>query len=225
MKRTSAVNLIFDFDSTFVKVEALDELFRIALENHKNKDKIVGRIEKITALGMDGSISFPESLRRRFKLLTADKRHIEKLTKLLKKNISESIKKNKKFFQKNCRNIYMISGGFQEYICPVVEDFGIKKKNVLANKFIFDRSGNIIGFDKNRLMAKNNGKVKEVKRLGLKGEAWIIGDGYTDYQIKEAGAAQKFIAFCENIRRDKIIQKADLVARDFDEFLSINKIK
>jgi D-3-phosphoglycerate dehydrogenase len=47
----------------------------------------------------------------------------------------------------------------------------------------------------------------------------MIGDGYTDYEVKEAGKANKFYAFVENVRREKIVKKADKVVESFDEIL------
>ena len=96
---------------------------------------------------------------------------------------------------------------------------GIDKKNILANQFIFDTQGKVTGFDKNNLLSKNNGKIKQIKALNLRGKIYVIGDGYTDYQIKEAGMADKFFVFCENIKRDSIIKKADYILPNFDEFL------
>lgn len=214
-------NLIIDFDSTFVKLEALDELAAIALSGRQDKEKITKEIRKITQLGMEGKITFPESLSRRFKLLPANRDHIEKLTRLLKKNVSDSIKQNKKFFQKNHKKIYIISGGFQEYICPVVEIYGIKPKNVLANKFIFDKKGNVCGFDRKRNLCQENGKIKEVKKLKLRGETWVLGDGYTDFQIREAKLAKKFVVYCENVKRKSVCRKADGIANNFNEFLKM----
>jgi D-3-phosphoglycerate dehydrogenase / 2-oxoglutarate reductase len=219
------LNIIFDFDSTFVKLEALDELARIALEKKKNKKALLQKIKKTTSLGMEGLISFPESLSRRFELLSANKKHIAVLIELLKENISNSIKNNKDFFIKNSKNIYIISGGFREYIFPVVSHFGIREKNVLANNFIFDRSGNISGFDKRQLLSQENGKVKQLKKMKLKGKVWVIGDGWTDYQIRENGLAEKFVAFFENVKRNNIAKKADQVVSNFDEFLILNGLK
>ena len=58
----------------------------------------------------------------------------------------------------------------------------------------------------------------------MKGEIYVIGDGHTDYLIKKAGLATKFIAFTENISREAVVQKADYVTPNFDEFLYINKL-
>lgn len=76
---------IIDFDSTFTQVEALDELAKISLENHPERDNIYKQIEDYTNLAMDGKISFRESLAGRVKLLNANKSHLDKLVSQLKK--------------------------------------------------------------------------------------------------------------------------------------------
>ena len=38
--------------------------------------------------------------------------------------------------------------------------------------------------------------------------------------MKEAGLAEKFVAFTENVKRDSVIEKADLVAKDFNEIVA-----
>ncbi len=61
---------VIDFDSTFTKVEALDVLADISLKDHPEKEKRKKQIVEITNQGMDGSISFRESLERRLNLLS-----------------------------------------------------------------------------------------------------------------------------------------------------------
>ena len=53
---------IIDFDSTFTQVEALDELARISLKNHPDREAIYKKIEDYTNLSMEGKLSFSESL-------------------------------------------------------------------------------------------------------------------------------------------------------------------
>jgi D-3-phosphoglycerate dehydrogenase len=48
----------------------------------------------------------------------------------------------------------------------------------------------------------------------------VVGDGYTDYQIKEAGAADKFYCFAEIIERPSIREKANKVVYGIDEVLA-----
>jgi D-3-phosphoglycerate dehydrogenase len=62
---------IIDFDSTFVQVEALEELARIALKGNPRKKEIIAEVEEITNLGIEGRISFTEGLARRIAVQTA----------------------------------------------------------------------------------------------------------------------------------------------------------
>ena len=213
-------SLIIDFDSTFVKLEALEDLAEIALSGNIQKDKIVEEIKKITAMGMDGKITFPQSLGRRLKLFSSRKEHISQLIRLLKENISDSVIPNKEFFQINNKKIYIISGGFEDFIYPIVRDFGITKENILANKFVFDDEGKIIGIDESRLLAQENGKVKAVRSLNLPKPICVVGDGWTDYEIKQKGSADLFCAYCENVERKAVVKTADKIAHNFDDVIS-----
>lgn len=215
-------NIIIDFDSTFIQIEALDKLAEITLENNKDKDPILTKIKNLTNLGMDGEISFGESLKERLKLIKVNQKHINLLIKELNNYITHSFQANREFIQNNANNIYIISSGFIDYILPVVNHFGILESNIYANRFIFDEKGDVVGFDEENLLALDQGKVKVVDRLKLVVEdSYIIGDGYTDYQVREFNKVKYFFAFIENIKREKILQKADYVIHSFDEFLQI----
>ncbi|MGB5976757.1 MAG: phosphoglycerate dehydrogenase, partial [Cyclobacteriaceae bacterium] len=80
------------------------------------------------------------------------------------------------------------------------------------------------GFDKDNLLSKNNGKVETLRRLDLDGDVYVIGDGYTDYEIKASGLANRFYAFTENVERAKVTEKADHITPSLDEFLYVNKM-
>src|SRR5262249_29524612 len=54
------------------------------------------------------------------------------------------------------------------------------------------------------------------------GDVYVVGDGYTDFEIKKNGAATKFFAFTENVARDAVIGHADHVVPNFDEFLYVS---
>lgn len=181
-------------------------------------------IHQITNQGMDGSISFRESLEQRLNLLQPARRHMEPLIQRLRGSVSESFKRNKEFFQTYSDNIYIISNGFREFIEPIVTEFGIKPDNVLANEFRFDGNGKVIGFDVENPLSANGGKVERLKQLNLPGDVYVIGDGYTDYEIKHAGLANKFYAFTENVTRENVKSKADHIAPSLDEFLYLNKL-
>lgn len=212
---------IIDFDSTFVKCEMLEELAKIGLENNPKKEEILEEIVMICNLGMEGEIPFQESLQQRLQLIKLNKSHLKTLIQTLNKNITPSILKNREFFLQNKDVIYIISGAFKECISPITRPFGIPDNHILANTFTYDNNGNITGIDSSNPLAYKHGKAKAVKELQLKNTIYVLGDGYTDYEIKKLGAAHYFVAFTENVKRESVIKKADYVVKNFDEFINL----
>lgn len=215
---------VFDFDSTLTRVEALDVLAEMTLQGKSNKSEIIAEIQEITNLGIDGDISFTESLERRIKLLKANKSDLAGLVSELRQKISKSIESNKEFFEKYSDDIYVISCGFKEFIDPIVKEYNIPSDRVYANTFEFDEDGNIIGFDEENPLSQHNGKIECLKQMDLDGEVQVIGDGYSDYVMREAGIADKFFAYTENVHRDKAADNADHVTPSLDEFLFVNDL-
>ncbi|SIN75471.1 phosphoglycerate dehydrogenase [Algoriphagus halophilus] len=215
---------IIDFDSTFTQVEALDILGEISLENDPERDRKLQAIKDITDKGMDGSLTFRDSLIQRLEILNATQSQIDDLIDALKKKVSKSFERNKEFLQENAEDIFIISNGFKDFIIPIVGDYGIKKENVFANEFVYDDSGNIIDFNRENPLSSNKGKAETIKRINLEGDIYVIGDGYTDYEIKASGLANKFYAFTENVSRPKVTSQADHIAPSLDEILYINKL-
>lgn len=215
---------IIDFDSTFTQVEALDELARISLKNHPDKESIFQKIEDYTNFAMEGKLSFSESLAQRVKLLEANEDHLKLLIKHLKKKVSTSFSRNAEFFKKHADDVLIVSGGFKEFITPVVSQYHIKKENIYANTFVTTGDGKIIDYDHANPLSEEGGKVKLLQHLKLEGTLFGIGDGYSDFQLRESGMINKFFAFTENIARESIVSRADHVTPSFDEFLYVNDL-
>ena len=214
-------HLIIDFDSTFITKESLDELAHLVLLNHKDGVERLKSIKALTLSGMEGKIPFDLSLEKRIALININKNDIKQISSELSKEVSPSIKKNKLFIKKNSSNILIFSGGFKEIIIPIVSEYGINEKQIFANQFIYDSNDNVIGIDKNNNMSKKSGKVLMIKALKLSGKIDVIGDGFTDYEIKKSGLASNFYAFIENINREKINQLSDKALNSFDDYINI----
>lgn len=211
--------LIIDFDSTFVTVESLDELAHIVLKDNPESAQRLETIRAITRAGMEGSIPFDESLSKRLELLNINQKDIHTATIVLAKKVTPSFKRNKQFLMENAQNILIISGGFYEMIIPIVSEYGILEDQVFANKFVCKGTSRIAQVDSQNIMAQSGGKVAQANALGLAGEIHVIGDGYTDYQIKSKGPAKKFFAFIENIRRNSVCEVADVVLSNIDDYI------
>ena len=212
-------HLIIDFDSTFVTVESLDELAHIVLKDNPESAQRLETIRAITRAGMEGSIPFDESLSKRLKLLNINQKDIHAATIVLAKKVTPSFKRNKQFLMENAQNILIISGGFYEMIIPIVSEYGIFEDQVFANKFVYKGTSRIAHVDSQNIMAQSGEKVAQANALGLAGEIHVIGDGYTDYQIKSEGPAKKFFAFIENIRRNSVCEVADVVLSNIDDYI------
>ena len=214
--KNNNINLLVDFDSTFVTVETIDEIAKLSCD-----DKTIAKIKQITKSAMAGKLSFSEALSKRVKLINANKIHISKIINLLKTKISSSILLNKEFIINNSERIFIISGGFKEIIYEIVRDFHIKEENVFANEFIYNEKGVIINIDKNNPLSKNMGKVLIADKF--KGYNIIVGDGYTDFEIKKFNKAKEFIQYTETVNRKNINCKADYIAGDFNKVISLIK--
>lgn len=216
--------IIIDFDSTFTKVEGLDELAAIALKGHPDRDQIVQKISDLTNKGMNGEMSFADGLRQRIALLKANRSHIEELVSFLRTKISDSFLRNSQFLTEHAEQIFIVSSGFKEFIVPVASELGILPDHVYANEFVFDEEGNIVGIDEENDLSMDGGKIKILSTLNLSGDVYAIGDGYTDYELKASGLANRFYAFTENVERPRVVAVADHIATSFDDFLYDNKL-
>jgi len=215
--KTRNINLLIDFDSTFVTVETLDALSEIISKNNSTNN-LTEAINTITKQAMNGEISFADALSKRINMLKANREHIEIITEYISNLITPSFKHNISFFHENYQNCYIISGGFTEIIYPIVKEFKIPLNHIYANDFIYDDNNNIISIDKNNPLSKDLGKVTVAKKIS--GQNIIIGDGYTDYEVKKHNQAKYFIQFSENINRQNINNHAQLIANNFDSIIS-----
>jgi D-3-phosphoglycerate dehydrogenase len=217
----SDVTLILDFDSTIVSVEGLDELARIALANDPQRDRKVLAIEGITRDGMEGRIGIDQSLKRRLAMLQITRAHMEQVVKLLRTKLSASFKRNRAAVRKNAHRIYVVSSGFREYVVPICQDLGIEPSHVFANEFTWRAGKRVTGMATESRLSKPKGKAAAVRALKLRGKVVAVGDGATDCEIRDQGAAAEFVAFCENIEREGVTARADRTVRSLDELLWI----
>ena len=219
----SKFSLIIDFDSTIVGLETLECLAEVVLSKNKNKNKILNKISNYTDLAMNGQISFEKSLQERLKLMSVNKSVINVLINEVIQKIDKSFLSNLNFFKKHISNIYIVSGGFKSIIEPVMNITTDLKWKVYANDLIFNKDEKLIGVDLNNPLSKSKGKVKLLKSLDLKNDIIVVGDGYTDYEIKKYNIAKYFLAYTKYEERDKVTLKADKKCKNFNQVIEFLK--
>lgn len=211
--------LIFDFDSTLVRVETLEVLADICLEGRADAAEVRGRIAALTDQAMNGEIGFGDALRQRLALLPLRREHVQALAERILDEGTPSVRRNLRFFNENAGNIYILSGGFREIIAPIAERLQVSPERVLCNDLIYDADGRVAGVDDANPLSHADGKPKVIKALGLEGPVVMVGDGWNDAEVKLAGAADRFYAFTEIARREPVVAAADAEAASMDELL------
>ncbi|NBW06813.1 MAG: phosphoglycerate dehydrogenase [Caulobacteraceae bacterium] len=216
---TATPTFVFDFDSTLVRIETLEALADIALSGHPEAEAIRAEIARLTDQAMSGEVDFGTALRRRLALLPLTRAHVEQLADRILDEGTWSVRRNLRFFQENADRIVILSGGFREIIAPVAERLGVAPDRVLCNDLVYDAEGRVTGVDDQNPLSYDNGKPRVIEALGLARPIVMVGDGWNDAEVKLAGAADRFYAFTEIARRDKVVAVADAEAPSMDELL------
>lgn len=182
------------------------------------REATLATIAALTDRAMSGEMAFEDSLRARLDLLRPDRAQVAEAAERLRGEITASARRCAAFFAS--ADVFVLSGGFREMIGPTAADLGITPDRILANSFVFDAGGAVTGFDAGNPLSRSGGKAEAVRALRRSDDVVAVGDGWTDYEIRAAGAADRFYAFVENVERERVVAHADRVARSFDDLLA-----
>lgn len=216
---TDAPTFVFDFDSTLVRIETLEALADIALEGRSEAETIRAEIARLTDAAMNGQMGFGEALRSRLALLPLTRAHVQALADRILDEGTPSVRRNLRFFQDNAQSIVILSGGFREIIAPIAERLGVSPDRVLCNDLIYDADGRVIGVDDTNPLSHADGKPTVIAALNLPRPIVMVGDGWNDAEVKLAGGADRFYAYTEVVRRERVVEVADAEAPSMDELL------
>ncbi|MBX9576113.1 MAG: phosphoglycerate dehydrogenase [Caulobacteraceae bacterium] len=213
-----APTLIFDFDSTLVDFETLELLAELSLADAPDAAERRAQVAELTDRAMAGEIGFAEALETRLALLPITREHVQVAAGRATSRLTPSVARNLETLRRHADRLVIVSGGFREVIAPVADLLGVPADRVLANDLTHDDAGRVTGVAPSPLLAPH-GKAAAIRALNLTGPVVMIGDGWTDAEVKQAGAADRFVAFTEIVRRDRVVAAADLEAATLDEVL------
>ncbi len=208
-------NVIFDFDSTLIRFESLELIMKNLLNGDENKIKA---IEGLTEAGMNGEISFRESLDRRLQIAKPTKAALNWFAaQYCPSAFTFGIEALIIDLQRMGVEVFIISGGFKELILPFSQTLHINQNYVFAVELNWDEQGvfkslnNDNGFCDSKLVGAQKIKHK------LKGKTVVIGDGFTDFELYRARIADDFIVYTEHVKRRKVINLAPYYANSTEE--------
>ena len=214
--------IILDFDSTLCAVESLDALASMVLVDDPAAEAKVAEIERLTNLGMSGELPLSESLARRLATLTFDRAHVGRLVDSLRHQLTPGLVEDRQWVEDQAEHLYVVSGGFVDWIAPVLTPLGFRANHIHANVLCWD--GDVcVGFDQNHPLSRNGGKPEIVHQIGLgpnKG-AIAVGDGISDLELKRTGHVERFVAYTAHAYRSTVVEEADTEASDWTSLRKI----
>jgi D-3-phosphoglycerate dehydrogenase len=213
-----AATWVFDFDSTLVDFETLERLADLSLEGVADAEARRAEIARLTDATMAGEVPFAEGLARRLALLPLTRDHVAAVAAEAVARLTSSVARNRAFFRDHADRIAIVSGGFDEVIAPVAEALGIAPGRVVANTLTYDAEGRVTGVADSPLL-QPRGKALALQSMPR--PLVMIGDGWTDYEVRQAGVADRFYAFTEVVRRAPVVAAADAEVRSLDEVLHL----
>jgi len=210
----------FDVDSTLLAAESLDLALSQAIGDDETKKRAIA---EITDLGMSGEIGVTESLRRRLAMAALDRAGVAETAEALRRRITPGMPELLGALRARGDGVFAVTGGFRDVVGPALADLGFTEQTIRANAFLWDES-RVAGFDETSPLARNGGKAVVVRALKDEtgaAHAVMVGDGVTDLEAYEAGAADAFVGFGGVARREAVEARAPAYAQDVDELKAL----
>jgi D-3-phosphoglycerate dehydrogenase len=226
---------VIDFDSTFIDMESMEMLFKLALRNNSKKMKFDRLLEELDRQLVQKNIDFQTNFEKKIEILKliTKKQHLEQMGLFLKNKASDDIKKILNFAKQNDRRVMVFSNSFSDILEPIM-----KANNVdiyFSNKLLYNKDGYILDYDKNNIMARNSGKASVIQFLKKNNfilpqeKIMLIGDGVNDYKVYRNRVCDYFVNFAIHCDRelDKFKERGDnnfvicRTSEDIDNLLKI----
>ena len=211
MKRLIA----FDVDSTLLRVESLDTALEAALSALPDAAEARKRLHGFTNAGMTGRMALRDSLEARLKLASLDRQAVARMAEDLRKRVTPGMAALLRQLRAQGDELHAVSGGFVDLIEPVLGDLGFGRSEIHANSFMFD-DDRVVGLNPDCPLSRNGGKAEVLNRISTHAETTIIvGDGMTDFEAFEQGAADKFIGFGVIAQREVVLAAAEWAGESY----------
>ena len=195
--------VVFDFDSTLVPVESLEEVLRAC---DLDEDRLRW-VEEITRRGMEGELDFRASLEARLAIAAPTLDAVRIAGRALADGLTAGARECVAALHADGHEVRIVSGGFREVILPAARVLGLDPDHVHAVSVRWTPDGAFASLVEDGFA---DSKVSGARSLH---GAWprpviAVGDGATDMALATAGIADRFIAFTEHVRRD-FLDEAD----------------
>jgi D-3-phosphoglycerate dehydrogenase / 2-oxoglutarate reductase len=206
--------LVLDFDSTLISCESLEAIVR---PNLVLRPEVMDEVAQITNLGMEGQITFGESLRRRLRLVAPTRQDVELFSDAARRYLTPGMDRLVADMHARGVSVRIVTGALREAALPLARLLGIPDARVHGVSVAWTPEGHFLGLRPDDPFTRS--KLEGVAHLSGN---WPrprvgVGDGMTDYELMRAGALDHFVAFTQHRRREPVLATGATEARDVDE--------
>jgi phosphoserine phosphatase len=210
--------VVFDFDSTLIDGESLEEIVSARLAGRPD---LVERVREITRLGMEGRISFDESLSRRLAIAPPTRRDVRRFGRAATARITKGMRELVGDLRARRVGVSIVSGTTRELMLPVARRLGVPLRRVHGVRPRWGRDGRFLGLRKGDAFARSKAAgVADVCKRWRRPRIGV-GDGATDLALLRSGAVDHFVAFTQHARRAAILVPGVPEARNARELRRI----
>ena len=206
-------SVVLDVDSTLCGVEGIDWLA------DRRGAEIGVRVAALTNRAMQGEIALDAVYGERLTLVEPTRDDVGALATAYVAALAPGAARALRSLREAGRRVVLVSGGVREAIVPVAKSLGIPADDLHAVSVRFAPDGTYAGHDATSPLATATGKRSLVASLALPQRILAVGDGATDLAMRPAVDA--FAAFTGFVRRDAIVNEADLVIDSFDQLIDL----
>lgn len=203
----------FDVDSTVITNEGIDDLAEFC--------GVGDQVREMTSNAMGGGVTFRKALQDRLNLIRPSQSQIKDFQANNPPSLSPRILDLVSLLHSKGIPVFLISGGFHEFIDPVADTLNITRDRVFANRLYFHLDGSYGSFDTNQLTSESGGKGRVIQSLKDKHgfrKLVMIGDGATD--LEASPPADAFVGYGGNRERPKVKENASWFVTDFQELIN-----
>lgn len=194
--------VVFDCDSTLVRIEGIDEL----------AGEYADQIRALTDAAMRGEVPLEDVYGRRLELIRPTRQRVDGIGRMYVETLVPHAREVVAALRWLGKTVRIVSGGLRPPVEAVAAELGLAPEDVAAVGISFDGDGAYAGFERESPLARSGGKAQVLGAWGLPRPVLLVGDGATDLEARPAVDA--FAAYMGVAYRPAVADAADHVLRD-----------
>jgi phosphoserine phosphatase len=192
-------SVIFDCDSTLVRIEGIDEL----------AGPRRAEVQALTDAAMEGEIPLEQVYGRRLALIAPTRARVEAVGRAYVDALVDDARDTVAALLWLGKAVRVVSGGLLPPVEHVARALGVAAEHVAAVGIRFDAAGGYAGFDADSPLGRSGGKEEVIRDWSLPRPSLLVGDGATDLEARPA--VDSFCAYMGVALRPAVAAGADRV--------------